>query len=417
MTSNTRVNIRRLLDRISELAKVGAIDGGGVCRLALTDEDKAGRDLVVSWMRDLDLHITVDQVGNVIGVRPDKNGNVDTPAILTGSHIDTVGTGGRYDGTLGVLAGLEVITTLSESGIETACPVAVGFFSNEEGVRFQPDMMGSMVHQGHLSLEGMLDSTDREGVSFTEELTRIGYAGDVPVNSVKARAFIELHVEQGPILEQEAIRVGAVEGVQGLSWREYTFDGVSNHAGTTPMSLRHDAGHAASALAVFARDLALEMGGDQVATVGTIILTPNLVNVVPKQAVVTVDVRNTDNDLLIKAEKRLDDQAHVLADREGLSVVVKSLARYDPTPFDPMVVDLVAASADELGCSVRRMPSGAGHDAQAFAPNCPTGMIFVPSVGGISHNVQEFTDDSDIEAGANILLHTILTLTERLSDS
>lgn len=414
---NLRINRQRLLHRIAELAKIGGIDGGGVCRLALTDEDKAGRDLVVQWMRDLDLDVSIDQVGNVIGVRADKSGNRNTPAVLTGSHIDTVGTGGRYDGTLGVLAGLEIIETLNDAGTETTCPVAVGFFTNEEGVRFQPDMMGSMVHQGHLPLDGMLDSTDRDGLSFDAELTRIGYAGDVPVNAVRARAFVELHVEQGPILEQEGLQVGAVEGVQGLSWREYTFDGVSNHAGTTPMHLRNDAGHAASALAVFARNLALEMGGDQVATVGTIILTPNLVNVVPKQAIVTIDVRNTDNDLLIEAEDRLDAESKRLGQQESLSVTAKSLARYDPTPFDPGVVDLVASSAEEMGCSVRRMPSGAGHDAQAFAPNCPTGMIFVPSVGGISHNVAEFTEDADIEAGANILLRTVLRLTERMSDS
>ncbi len=409
-TGNIRINRQRLLDRIAELAQIGVIEGGGVCRLALTDEDKAGRDLVVSWMRELGLHVTIDQAGNVIAVRPDRQGRVDTPAIVTGSHIDTVGTGGRYDGALGVLAGLEVIECLNDADVETPCPMAVGFFTNEEGVRFQPDMMGSMVHQGHLPLDIMLGASDRDSKIFHEELTRIGYAGDVPVNSLKARAFVELHVEQGPILEQEGIEIGAVEGVQGLSWREYTFYGVSNHAGTTPMHLRNDAGYAASELAVFARKLALDMAGDQVVTTGTIILTPNLVNVVPKQAIVDLDIRNTDNDLLIEAENRLDEFAKAAAAREGLTITIKPLARYDPTPFDPAVVDLVAASAEAFGQSVRRMPSGAGHDAQAFAPNCPTGMIFVPSVGGISHNVKEFTEDPHIEAGANILLHTMLGL-------
>jgi len=409
-TGNIRINRQRLLDRIAELAQIGAIEGGGVCRLALTDEDKAGRDLVVSWMRELGLHVTIDQAGNVIAVRPDSQGRVDTPAIITGSHIDTVGTGGRYDGALGVLAGLEVMACLNDADVETPCPMAVGFFTNEEGVRFQPDMMGSMVHQGHLPLDIMLGASDRDGKIFHEELTRIGYAGDVPVNSLKARAFVELHVEQGPILEQEGIEIGAVEWVQGLSWREYTFYGVSNHAGTTPMHLRNDAGYAASELAVFARKLALDMAGDQVVTTGTIILTPNLVNVVPKQAIVDLDIRNTDNDLLIEAENRLDEFAEAAAAREGLTVTTKPLARYDPTPFDPAVVDLVAASAEAFGQTMRRMPSGAGHDAQAFAPNCPTGMIFVPSVGGISHNVKEFTEGTHIEAGANILLHTLLGL-------
>ncbi len=415
-TGNLRINRQRLLDRIAELAKIGAIEGGGVCRLALSDEDKAGRDLVMSWMQELGLHTTVDQAGNVVGVRPDGKGRVDSPAVFTGSHIDTVGTGGRYDGALGVLAGLEVMACLNDADIETPCPVAVGFFSNEEGVRFQPDMMGSMVHQGHLSLDGMLGSKDRDGRTFNDELKRIGYAGDVAINTIRPRAFIELHVEQGPVLEREEISVGAVEGVQGLSWREYTFHGQSNHAGTTPMTLRHDAGYAASELAVFARNLALDMAGDQVITVGTMILTPNLVNVVPKQAIITTDARNTDNDLLLQADSRLDAFAHDIAEREGLSVTIKPLARYDPTPFDPAIVDLVVASAAAFGKSVRRMPSGAGHDAQAFAPNCPTGMIFVPSVGGVSHNVAEFTEDADIEAGANILLQTMLGLATIMTD-
>lgn len=415
-TDNIRIDRQRLLDRIAALAEVGAIEGGGVCRLALSEQDKAGRDLVTTWMRDLGLHISVDQVGNVVGVRPDQTGQTDAPAILTGSHIDTVGTGGRYDGTLGVLAGLEVMACLNDASVETPCPIAVGFFSNEEGVRFQPDMMGSMVHQGHLPLDGMLESIDRDGVSFKSELNRIGYAGNVPVNTVRPRAFVELHVEQGPVLEQESISIGAVEGVQGLSWREYVFTGVSNHAGTTPMALRHDAGYAAGALAVFARDLAQQMGGDQVATAGTILLVPNLVNVIAKQSIVTIDARNTDNDLLIEAETKLDTFAQEVADREGLTLTIKSLARYDPTPFDPAVVDLVVSCAEAFGLSVRRMPSGAGHDAQAFAPNCPTGMIFVPSVGGISHNVAEFTDDTDIESGTNILLHTLLRLAETAAD-
>jgi beta-ureidopropionase / N-carbamoyl-L-amino-acid hydrolase len=406
-TNNLRINIERLLDRLDQLAQIGKIDGDGVCRLALTDEDGAGRDLVCSWMRDMGLAVTIDQAGNVLGTR---EGSEDGPVVLTGSHIDTVGTGGRYDGTLGVLAGLEVIACLNDAGLQTKAPLGVGFFTNEEGVRFQPDMMGSMVHQGHLPLDGMLKSTDRDGAVLAEELKRIGYAGEEAVDVMRAAAFVELHVEQGPVLERENITIGAVDSVQGLLWKQYTFTGTSNHAGTTPMSMRHDCGYAAGEIATFARRLANDMGEPQVATVGTVLLTPNLINVIAKQSIITVDLRNTDLMLLREAEARMDGHANRVAKAEGLEVEIETLARYDPTPFDQRVVDLVASNAEAMGYSVRQMPSGAGHDAQAFAPNCPTAMIFVPSVGGISHNVAEFTSAHDLEAGTNVLLHTLVTL-------
>ena len=376
--------------------------------MALTDEDRDARDRVVSWMREAGLDITIDQVGNVIGTR---KGNQDSNApVLIGSHIDTVARGGRYDGTLGVLAGLEVIHCLNDAVIETEHPIAVGFFTNEEGVRFQPDMMGSMVHQGHLPVDEMLLSTDRDGNHFQSELERIGYNGAVAIDTMRALAFLELHVEQGPVLEREDISIGAVQGVQGLSWRQYTFNGTSNHAGTTPMSLREDAGYAAAEIIAFARRLAMEMGGDQVATAGTVILEPNMVNVIPGKATVTVDLRNTDNNRLIEAENLLDDFSKTIAEKEHLDLEVEILARYDPTPFDERVVDLIRTIARDLGNTVREMPSGAGHDAQAFAPNCPTGMIFVPSVDGISHNVKESTEDQDIESGANVLLQTAIRI-------
>lgn len=404
---NLRVNNARLLQSLAHLAEVGAIEGGGVCRLALSDEDRDARDLVVSWMRDAGLQITVDQAGNVIGTR---KGISDGPPVLMGSHIDTVGTGGRYDGTLGVLAGLEVIRTLNDAGIDTEHPVAVGFFSNEEGVRFQPDMMGSMIHQGHLPIDEMLLSEDREGNTYDDELIRIGYKGEVAVDDLRPLAFLELHVEQGPILEFEDITIGAVGSVQGISWRQYTFLGTSNHAGTTPMSLRKDAGHGATMVACFARTLALEIGGNQVATAGSIILEPNMINVVARKAIVTVDLRNTDNEILIDAEDRMDQFAKDMAISENLQLEIDILARYDPTPFNEDIIQMIATNARELGNSVREMPSGAGHDAQAFAPNCPTGMIFVPSVDGISHNINEFTCDDDIESGSNVLLQTVLNI-------
>ena len=406
-TSNLRIDRDRLLSRIDALARVGAIDGGGVCRLAFSDEDRAGRDRVVAWMRDAGLAITVDRVGNVVGVRA---GRVDGPPVMTGSHIDTVRTGGRYDGNLGVLAGLEVIETLNDAGIVTEHPLAVAFFSNEEGARYAPDMMGSLGYVGGLDVDTILATRGIDGTAVGEQLARIGYAGDAPVGDAEVRAFVELHVEQGPVLEEEGVTIGVVESVQGISWTELTITGVSNHAGTTPMRLRHDAGHAATAIACEVRAIARDLGGDQVGTVGALTLKPNLVNVVANHALMTVDLRNTDEQRLRDAEARLHAFVDDLAAREGVTVSSRVLARFEPVRFDAAMVDRVEAHAQALGLSTRRMPSGAGHDAQMLARVCPTAMIFTPSVGGISHNVKEYTAPDDIEAGANVLLGVLLDL-------
>ncbi len=405
MSGNLHIDLDRLLARLEALAEVGAIAGGGVSRLALTDADKAGRDLVVSWMEGLGLAVTIDRIGNILATRA---GTEDGPPVMTGSHIDTVAAGGRYDGNLGVLAGLEVMTVLNEAGIETRWPLAVGVFTNEEGARFQPDMMGSGVHQGALDLDEMLATTGIDGTTLGENLRRIGYAGAADCGAMRARAFVELHIEQGPVLEEQGVTIGAVEGVQGISWSELTLTGVANHAGTTPLRLRHDAGYAAAAIACAARDIARDMGGDQVATVGAFALVPNLVNVVAKEAVLTVDLRNTDEALLREAEARLAAEVARIAEDEGVGVARRRLARLEPVEFDPATIDLVAATAARLGYSVRRMPSGAGHDAQMFAPNCPTAMIFVPSQDGISHNSAEYTAPEDLRAGAEVLLQVLL---------
>ncbi len=399
------INIDRLMARLRELGGIGALEGGGVSRLAFSDADRQGRDLVVGWMRELGLDVSIDRIGNVIGIR---NGLEDGPAVTAGSHIDTVATGGLYDGSLGVLAGLEVIETLNEHRVRTRRPLAVGFFSNEEGARFAPDMMGSGVHQGALDLDTMLAVTGIDNLRVEEALNAIGYAGETAVGTYKAHCYIELHVEQGPVLEEEGITIGAVTGVQGISWTQYTFAGTSNHAGTTPMRLRHDAGYLAAALAVEARALARDFGGDQVATAGSIRLEPNLVNVIANKATITVDLRNTDEAMLRKAEKRLADFVATTAQTEGVSVTSNILARFEPVDFAADMIDQVEKTALALGHTVRRMPSGAGHDAQMFAPNCPTAMIFVPSKGGISHNIGEHTDVADIEAGANVLLNVMV---------
>jgi len=402
-----RIDEDRLFGALGELAEIGAIEGGGCARLALSDEDKAGRDRVVGWMRALGLDVRVDAIGNVIGVRA---GAENLAPVMTGSHIDTVRTGGRYDGNYGVLAGLEVVRALNAAKITTRRPIAVAFFTNEEGARFQPDMLGSLVYAGGLGLNEAYAAADKDGYSVGDELRRIGYLGPAQPGALRPHAFVELHIEQGPILDEEKVRIGVVESVQGISWTEYTVTGVSNHAGTTPMRLRRDAGFLAASVSVFARKLAREMGGHQVATVGALSLRPNLINVVPNRAVFTVDLRNTDEEKLKEAEARVASHVATVAQEERVEVAAKVLARFEPVIFDSALVDRVEHHARALGLTTRRMPSGAGHDAQMMQRICPTAMIFVPSVAGLSHNVKEHTEAADLLAGAQVLLNLTVEL-------
>ena len=401
------VNGQRLLQRLWDLAEIGPIPGGGNNRLALTDADKEGRDLVVTWMRDLGLEVSIDTIGNVVATQPDTGHG---PPVMMGSHIDTVATGGKYDGNLGVLAALEVIETAIESGIELERPLAAAFFTNEEGSRFPPDMMGSLCYTGGLTTEEAMSTTDADGVSVGDELDRIGYRGPTPCPGPAPYAFVELHIEQGPVLERDGMRIGAVTGVQGISWTEVNITGQSNHAGTTPMSMRRDAGLAAGELVVAVRRIVDEMGGTQVGTVGALRLHPDLVNVVAARAKLIIDLRNTDDDDLQSAERRLLTEVRRIADSTDVEIDTKWVARFEPVVFDPRVVELVESNASALGLSVRRMPSGAGHDAQILANVCPAGMVFVPSVKGISHNPAEYTEPDDLIAGANVLLNTVVTL-------
>ena len=404
------INGERLLERIAELAQIGEIEGTKGCsRLAFTDADREGRDLVVTWMRDLGLTVTIDVVGNVVA---STNPDGALGAVMAGSHIDTVGTGGRYDGNLGVLAGLEVIEATLAADIELARPLAVAFFSNEEGSRYAPDMMGSLAYVGGMSVEAVLQVEGSDGTVVGEELDRIGYRGSSPCPGVTPHAFVELHIEQGPVLDKENIQIGIVEGVQGISWTELTLIGQSNHAGTTPMSLRRDPMRAAAEVVVAARSIASEIGGSQVATVGSLHLHPNLVNVVPASATMTVDLRNTDEASLQLAEEQLRLGVAAIAEDEDVTVESRSLARFEPVEFDGRVVEQIEQLAEQTGLSTKRMPSGAGHDAQMMARICPTGMIFVPSLDGISHNPAEHTDEKDLIAGAQLLSDTMLALTE-----
>ncbi len=404
-----RIDAARLLSRLEELGRVGATGDGGCARLALTDEDRQGRDLVVTWMRDLGLDVQVDAIGNVVALR---DGREPGPPVMCGSHIDTVATGGIYDGNLGVLAGLEVLETLASAGVVPRRPMAVAFFTDEEGSRFAPDMLGSLVYAGGMPVEEAYDLVGIDGARLGDELARIGYLGSLPCPGLVPHAYVELHIEQGPVLEHHDEVIGAVTGVQGISWQEVRFGGQFNHAGTTPLALRHDAGFAAASVAVAARALARELGPPQVATVGKLDLRPGLVNVVSGRSTLTVDLRNTEGDVLADAERRMAEEIDRIASEEGVTVERRQLARFDPVQFDDRIVGLVEETAHGHGHAVRRLPSGAGHDAQMLARLCPSGMVFVPSVGGISHNPAEFTSPGHVEAGANVLLHVLHRLAE-----
>ena len=402
----------RLLASLQALGQIGALPGGGVNRLALSDADGLGRDWMVARMRALGLRVEIDAIGNVFG---HLAGVEDGPPVMMGSHIDTVRTGGLYDGNYGVLAALEVLATLLKAGLRTRRPLALAVFTNEEGARFQPDMMGSLVYVGGLPLQEALATRDADGLTVLAELQRIGYQGPQPVGMPVAVSYVELHIEQGPVLEREGVQIGVVEGVQGISWTEFTLQGQSNHAGTTPMALRHDAALVAGQVAVHARELARSMGGRQLATVGALQLSPNLVNVIAQKAVFTVDLRNTDSAALAKAEAELHAFAGRAAQAEGVRLSARALARFEPVDFDAQLVELVAQQAQALGCSHMRMPSGAGHDAQMLARVCPSAMIFVPSVGGLSHNVREHTEPEDLLRGAQLLLQVALARANRSS--
>ena len=405
--NNVKIDSKRLLSKLDQLGEIGRTSSGGISRLALSDEDKAGRDLVVSWMKSAGLIVKIDKIGNIFGVR---SGEQAAPAVMSGSHLDTVINGGKLDGAYGVLAALEIVETLNNEDIETPKPIVVAVFTNEEGVRFQPDMMGSLAHAGGLSVDSVLDRRDRNGVSIRAELNRIGYLGNLPCGEFTPSAFVELHIEQGPVLERSGRIIGIVDRLQGISWTEIEIHGVANHAGTTPMHLRQDAGYCAAEISTFLHALAGELGHPQVATVGSVELKPNAINVVPGYARITADMRNTDDTVLTLAESRLEAFCDNLVQRQEVKISTRRLARFSPVTFSEDVARVIEGEASRLNLTHQRMTSGAGHDAQMMSRICPTAMIFVPSRNGISHSPNEHTDDEYLIAGANVLLRTILAL-------
>lgn len=408
--SRLEINQGRLLGRIRELGAIGRDEANQLTRLAASDADRAGRDQLVAWLQAADLEVAVDRIGNIFGIwAPAACRNADP--VLLGSHIDTVINAGIYDGCYGVLAGLEVIETLKAGGVAPVRPLVVAAFTNEEGVRFAPDMLGSLVYAGGLDLDEALAATGTDGAALGDELRRIGYAGTAEPGFLRPFAYLELHVEQGPVLEREGIPVGAVANLQGISWQEVTITGKANHAGTTPMSLRHDAGHAAARVITYLRERVRAASTPTVATVGRLSFEPNAINVIPERATFTVDLRDPDEARLQAEEDALAAFLTLLAADEQVQVAVERLARFAPVTFDASLVALIESAAAARGLACRRMTSGAGHDAQMMARIAPTAMVFVPSRGGVSHSPREFTPEPDLVTGANILLDVAHHLT------
>ncbi|QGR85205.1 hydantoinase/carbamoylase family amidase [Burkholderia multivorans] len=408
MNTSLQLDGAVLLRQLRELGEIGADrELGGRTRIALTDDERAGRDRVVAWMRELDLDVRIDRIGNIFGTLHAGPAAAGRQPLMIGSHIDTVKNAGALDGCYGVLAGLAVARAFRDARIEPARPITVAAFTNEEGIRYQPDMMGSLVHAGGLSIDDALNTIGIDGTRLGDELARIGYAGELEPGAIVPHAYLELHIEQGPILEAENVRIGVVENLQGISWQQITVQGNANHAGTTPMHLRHDAGWVAAAIATFLRELAAS-SGTTLATIGMLRIEPNVINVIPRKAVLTVDLRDPDEQRLQQAEQRLADHLEQLAALEGVQISTERLARFEPVVFDAALVNAIEKAAARRGFSYRRMTSGAGHDAQMIARIAPAAMIFVPSRGGISHNPREHTDDSQLVDGARLLLDVVL---------
>ncbi|MBN8741915.1 MAG: Zn-dependent hydrolase [Lysobacterales bacterium 69-70] len=401
-----RVNGRRLWDSLMEMAQIGATPKGGVCRLALTDLDKQGRDLFVRWAKEAGCTITVDQMGNVFARRAGRDDSL--APVVTGSHADSQPTGGKFDGIYGVLGGLEVIRSLNDHGIETDRPVEVVIWTNEEGSRFAPAMVSSGVFAGVFTLDYGLSRADVDGKTMGEELARIGYAGDAPVGKPIHAAF-ELHIEQGPILEAEDVTIGVVHAAQGQRWYEVVLTGQESHAGPTPMPRRRDALLGAAKVIQLVNAIGHKYAPYACATVGMLQVHPNSRNVIPGRVFFTVDLRHPEDAVL--AQMDADLRAGIAAAADEARVEVSKLEQifyYAPVAFDADCVASVRAGAQKFGYSHRDIVSGAGHDACYLAQVAPTAMVFVPCIGGISHNEIEDATPEWIEAGANVLLHAML---------
>ena len=394
----------RLLASLDEMARIGATPNGGVTRLALTDEDRAARDLLRQWMDEAGLAVRVDDFGNMFGRR---DGASDLPPLLMGSHLDTVRAGGRFDGVLGVLGALEVIRTLDDYDVTTNRPIEIVNWTNEEGARFNPALLGSGAVTGQFDPGYVYDRTDADGIRFEDELRRIGYLGSRENRPKDAFAYLELHIEQGPVLERAGFPVGAVEGIIGDTWIDVAIHGRADHAGPTPMDMRHDALLAAAELIQGVNMIAHEEGDPAVGTVGRLNVQPNIINTIPDLVKLVADFRNLDSRRLDGMVGRLQSLAEDIAEKHGVRIDIDRYWTIEPVQFAPEIIEAVAASCRDLGLEDFRLWSGAGHDAKYAAALWPTAMIFARSRDGLSHAEAEYTSPDDIEAATNVLLRTV----------
>lgn len=414
MSQGLQINADRLWETIMEMAKIDATEKGGNCRLALSDGDKAGRDLFVGWCEAAGMTCTVDKMGNIFARRPGKN--ADAKPVSTGSHLDTQPTGGKFDGVYGVLAGLEVVRTLNEAGIETDAPVEVICWTNEEGARFAPAMIGSGVFSGDFSLDYAHNQKDVDGKSMGEELARIGYLGEEEPGGHELGHHFEAHIEQGPILEAKKKPVGVVSGVQGIRWYDVKITGMEAHAGPTPMEMRKDAMVAAAKLIQHLDDNALGEGPHGRTTVKLDNCHPNNSrNTIAGLVQMTVDIRHPDQEAFDRLDAGLRWAAAKIGARKKVEIEVEEIWISPPVAFDEGCVSAVRRATELLGYDHMDMVSGAGHDAVYVSRVAPTAMIFVPCEGGISHNEIENAAKEDLEAGCNVLLHAMLDRAETVS--
>jgi N-carbamoyl-L-amino-acid hydrolase len=401
-----RINGKRLRSALEEMAKIGATSGGGVQRLALSDEDKRARDLFTEWLHEMDLEVMIDEMGNIFGKRAGKG--KDLSPVMSGSHIDSQPKGGRFDGILGVMGALEVVRTLNDHGVETDRPIIIVDWTNEEGTRFAPAMVGSGVWTGVLDRDWVYERLDIDGKRFGEELERIGYKGKLSAKQWRVHVYYEYHIEQGPVLEREGKLVGAPRGIVCLHWYDVYVEGTANQVGPTPMEGRNDALCAAAEMILKMNELPAKMGGNMVATVGEIHNLPNSRNIIPDKVHFTVDIRSWDDELAIRAWKEVKADFEAIGARRGCPIRMEETWRVGHTPFEERLVERVVETAKQLGYSSHYMVSGAGHDASYMSQVAPTAMLFVPSIGGRSHVEVENTRWEDCDAGANVLLHCIL---------
>lgn len=407
---NLRVNPDRLWDSIMEMAKIGPGVAGGNNRQTLTDEDGEGRKLFKRWCEEAGLEMGLDEMGTMFARR--EGTDPDALPVYVGSHLDTQPTGGKYDGVLGVLGGLEVVRTLNDLGIRTKHPIVVTNWTNEEGTRFAPAMLASGVFAGIHDLEWAYERVDANGKKFGDELKRIGWKGDEKVGDRKMKAMFELHIEQGPILEAEGKDIGVVTHGQGLSWTQVTVTGKDSHTGSTPMPMRKNAGLGMARILELVDEIAWSHKPDAVGAAGHIDIYPNSRNVIPGKAVFTVDFRSPDLAVIQDMEKRLAEGAKKICDEMGLGLEMEKVGGFDPVTFDENCVTAVRDAADRLGYSHRNIISGAGHDACWVSRVAPTAMIMCPCVDGLSHNEAEEISKDWARAGADVLFHAVVETAE-----